>query len=206
MKMLIADDHAITRKGLISILVGEFDDLTVVEAADGAQLLKNASVGNWDIIISDISMPGRSGIEILVELKGMVPHVPVLLLSSYTEEQYAVRAIKAGAAGYITKLNAVEELVGAVKHILGGKKYITPMIAELLAESYSSSKPLHENLSDREFEVLKLITESKTVSEIGHLLSLSVNTINTYRSQILKKMGMTKTAELVHYAISHNLF
>lgn len=206
MKILIADDHAITRKGLISILFGEFDDLVVVEAEEGAQLLKKAATGDWDMIISDIAMPGRSGIEILNELKELVPQVPVLLLSSYSVEQYAVRAIKAGAAGYLTKLSAPDELIGAMEHILAGKKYITPAIAELLAESYSSNKPVHENLSDREFEILKLIAESRTVSEIGELLSLSVTTINTYRSQILKKMGMTKTAELVHYAISNNLF
>jgi two-component system invasion response regulator UvrY len=206
MKILIADDHTIVRKGLVAILINEFAGATIVEAKEGAELLKKASSGNWDVIISDISMPGRSGIEILMELKELAPQTPIIFLSSYTVEQYAVRAIKAGAAGYLTKQDASDELVVAVKHVLGGKKYITPQIAELLVESYSNNKPLHENLSDREFEILKLIAESKSVSEIANQLSLSVNTINTYRTQVLKKMCMTKTAELVHYVISNKLF
>jgi two-component system invasion response regulator UvrY len=206
MKILIADDHAIARKGLISILFGEFDELAITEVAEGSELLKQAASGHWDIIISDISMPGRSGLEILVELKATVSQVPVLVISAYTEEQYAVRAIKAGAAGYLTKHSAADELVGAIRHILGGKKYITPRIAELLADSYSKDIPAHEKLTNREFEILKLLAENKSVSEIGHLLSLSVHTANTYRARILDKMGMTTTAELVHYTISNHLF
>lgn len=206
MKILIADDHSIVRKGLTTILMDELPNAMIGEASDGAELLSLASNDNWDIIISDISMPGRSGMEILKELKEAAPKIPVLILSVHAPEQYAVRTIKAGAAGYLTKESAPEELVKIVRHIISGRKYITPEIAEMLAESYNDNdKPPHENLSDREFEVMKLIASGRTVSEIADVLSLSVNTISTYRSRILEKMRMGTNAELTHYTISNKL-
>ncbi len=205
MKILIADDHSVVRRGLVTILKDEFPLALIAEATDGAELLQKASADNWDIVISDISMPGRSGMEILKELKEVAPKVPVLILSVHAPEQYAVRTIKAGASGYLTKESAPELLVKVVQHIMGGRKYITPEIAEMLAESYNDDKPVHENLSDREFEVMKLIASGKTVSEIGNMLSLSVNTISTYRSRILEKMRMASNSELTHYTISNKL-
>ena len=206
MKILIADDHSVVRRGLINILADDFPHATIEDAKDGAELLQKACNNDWDIIISDISMPGRSGMEILKELKDLVPKIPVLILSIHSPEQYAVRTIKAGAAGYLTKESAPEELVKIVKHIISGRKYITPEIAEMLADSYNdSNKPIHENLSDREFEVMKLIASGKTVSEIANILSLSVNTISTYRSRIMEKMHMATNAELTHYTISNKL-
>jgi two-component system invasion response regulator UvrY len=206
MKILIADDHSIVRRGLITILMDELPHALISEAKDGAELLQMASGDSWDIIISDISMPGRSGMEILKELKEAAPKIPVLILSIHPPEQYAVRTIKAGASGYLTKESAPEELVKIVRHIISGRKYITPEIAEMLAESYNDNdKPPHENLSDREFEVMKLISSGKTVSEIADVLSLSVNTISTYRSRILEKMRMGTNAELTHYTISNKL-
>jgi len=206
MKILIADDHSVVRRGLITILADDFPHALIAEAKDGAELLQKASADNWDIIISDISMPGRSGMEILKELKEAVPKIPVLILSVHSAEQYAVRTIKAGAAGYLTKESAPDELVKIVRHIISGRKYITPEIAEMLAESYNdNNKPPHENLSDREFEVMKLIASGKTVSEIADILSLSVNTISTYRSRIMEKTRMTTNAELTHYTISNKL-
>jgi len=207
MRILIADDHTIVRRGLLSILAIEFPNAVIAEAKDAVELLEKAATNKWDIIISDISMPGgRSGIEVLTDLKQIAPKTPVLFLSSYTVEQYAVRTIKAGAAGYLTKQEAPEELVKAVRQVLNGKKYITMDIAELLAVSYDDDKPIHESLSDREFEILKLIAASKTVSEIAELLSVSVNTVATYRSRILDKMNMTSNAQLVHYTITNKLF
>ncbi len=207
MRILIADDHTIVRKGLVAVLMQAFPDAVIAEAKDGTELLLKAATDKWDVIISDISMPGgRSGIEILSDLKQIAPKTPVLFLSSYTVEQYAVRTIKAGAAGYLTKQEAPEELVKAIHHVLKGKKYITMDIAELLAVSYDYDKPMHENLSDREFEIMKLIASSKAVAEIAELLSISVDTVATYRSRILKKMHMASNAQLVHYAIANSLF
>ncbi len=205
MKILIADDHGVVRKGLITILVEAFPFAEIIEARDGAELLQQADADKWDIIITDISMPGRSGMDILKDLKEIAPKVPILVLSVHAAEQYAVRTIKAGASGYLTKESAPDDLVKVVQHIVSGRKYITPEIAEMLAESYNDDKPAHENLSDREFEVMKLISSGKTVSEIADILSLSVNTISTYRSRILDKMQMSTNAELTHYTIKNKL-
>lgn len=206
MKILIADDHSVVRKGLTTILAEAFPFAEIEQAADGAELLQKATKHLWNIIITDISMPGRSGMDILKDLKEIAPKVPVLVLSIHAAEQYAVRTIKSGAAGYLTKESASEDLVKVVQHILSGRKYITPEIAEMLADSYNdSNKPIHENLSDREFEVMKLISSGKTVSEVAEILSLSVNTISTYRSRILEKMQMATNAELTHYTIKNKL-
>ncbi len=208
MNILIADDHSVVRRGLKTILVDAFPNATIEEASDGIELLNKALEQDWSIIVSDISMPGKTGIEVVKELKELKPKQKVLILSVHAAEQYAVRTLKAGAAGYLTKESAPEELVKAIEHIMGGRKYITPEIAEILVNiniDNSGSRQPHEALSDREFEVLKLIASGKTVSEIADILSLSIHTISTYRSRILEKMQMKNNAELTKYAISNSL-
>ncbi len=207
MKILIADDHTIVREGLKRILLEAFPFCEIHDVCDAADLLKKALHEKWDIIISDISMPGQSGIEVLKQIKEHAPQIPVLMLSMHAPEQYAVRAIKAGASGYLTKESAPFELVNAVEKILGGRKYITPQVAEVLAESIEQNfdKLPHEILSDREFEVLKLIAGGQSISKIGESLSLSVNTISTYRTRIMEKLNIHNNADLVKYAMKHNL-
>ncbi len=208
MTILIGDDHSVVRRGLRNILNDAFPFAQIEEASDGIELLDKALEQEWSIIISDITMPGKTGIEVLKELKETKPKQPVLILSVHAPEQYAVRTLKAGAAGYLTKESAPDELVKAVQHILSGRKYITSEIAELLVDVNSnedSNKKLHEILSDREFEVLKLIASGKTVSQIAEILSLSIHTISTYRSRILEKMRMSTNAELTKYAITNQL-
>lgn len=206
-KILIADDHAIVRQGLKQIIVEE-PDLTVAgEAQTAQQVLDLVRQRDWDVVVLDISMPGRSGLEVLKELKQERPRLPVLVLSMHPEEQFAVRALKAGAAGYLTKESAPEELITAIRKVLGGGKYVNATQAEKLAFALaaSSERSPHETLSDREYEVLRLIGSGRTVSEIAEQLSLSVKTISTYRARILDKMNLRNTAELMHYAISHRL-
>ena len=208
MTILIGDDHSVVRRGLRNILNDAFPFAQIEEASDGIELLDKALDQEWSIIISDITMPGKTGIEVLKELKETKPKQPVLILSVHAPEQDAVRTLKAGAAGYLTKESAPDELVKAVQHILSGRKYITSEIAELLVDVNSnedSNKKLHEILSDREFEVLKLIASGKTVSQIAEILSLSIHTISTYRSRILEKMRMSTNAELTKYAITNQL-
>ncbi|MEI6265132.1 MAG: response regulator transcription factor [Sphingobacteriia bacterium] len=208
MRILIADDHSLIREGLKKILLESLPFAEVHDVADSAELLKLAINEKWDIIISDISMPGQSGIEVLKQIKVHVPNIPILMLSMHAPEQYAVRAIKAGASGYLTKESVPYELVTAVQQILLGKKYITNRVAEVLAESlenYNNKLP-HEQLSDREFEVLRMIVEGKSISEIGEILSLNVNTISTYRSRIMEKMNIRTNADLVKYSMENKLF
>jgi two-component system, NarL family, invasion response regulator UvrY len=206
-RILIADDHSIVRRGLKEILLDEFPDACISEVNNGAELLNKARGETWNIIISDLSMPGRNGLETLKQLKTESPKIPVLILSMHPEDQYAIRVLRAGAAGYLTKESASDELVNAVRKILDGRRYITPSIAEKLAANLEQdvSKALHETLSDREFDVLKLIASGKTVSEIADFFSLSVNTVSTYRSRILEKMNMKTNAELTHYAVTKKL-
>lgn len=207
MKILIADDHSVVRKGLRLILTEEYPHAQIDEVADAVDLLKKVSKETYDVIISDISMPGRSGVEIIKEVKEFAPKTPLLVLSVHAAEEYAVRAIKAGASGYLTKDSAPDELIKAVEYILRGKRYITPEISELLADAYGDNldKPPHENLSNREFEVMKFIAAGKSISEMAESLSLSVNTISTYRARILEKMHMHTNTELIKYAIEHKL-
>ncbi|MDE3143012.1 MAG: response regulator transcription factor [Bacteroidota bacterium] len=207
MKILIADDHSVVRKGLRLILTEEYPHAQIDEVADAVDLLKKVSKETYDVIISDISMPGRSGVEIIKEVKDFALKTPLLVLSVHAAEEYAVRAIKAGASGYLTKDSAPDELIKAVEYILRGKRYITPEISELLADAYGDNldKPPHENLSNREFEVMKFIAAGKSISEMAELLSLSVNTISTYRARILEKMHMHTNTELIKYAIEHKL-
>lgn len=208
MRIILADDHSIVRRGLKEILVDEFPEIIVEEASDGSELLKLARNGKWDCIISDLSMPGRNGLEILKVLKTEFPQIPVLILSIHAEELYAIRALKSGAAGYLTKDTAPDELVKAVRQILQGRKYITPSIAEKMASNLDADphKQPYELLSDRELNVMKMIAAGKTVSEIAVELSLSVNTISTYRARILEKMNLKNNSELTYYVISNNLF
>lgn len=206
-RILIADDHSIVRRGLKDILEQEFADVHISEVNNGKDLIKLAKAEDWNIVISDLTMPERNGLEVIKILKEEKPDLPVLILSMHPEDQYALRVLRAGAAGYLTKESAGDELIKAVRYILQGRKYITPSVAEKMASQLTNdtSKQLHELLSDREFNVLKLIASGKTVSEIADMLNLSVGTISTYRSRILEKMQLRTNAELTHYAIQQSL-
>jgi DNA-binding NarL/FixJ family response regulator len=207
LKILIADDHPIVRQGLKQILSEESDMGVFGEAQNSQEVLELVQKQDWDIVILDINMPGRGGIDVLKELKHERPKLPVLMLSVHPEDQYAVRALKAHASGYMTKDSAPEELVKAIRKILRGGKYISSTLAEKLAFDLETEteKPLHETLSDREHQVLLMIASGKTVSEIAEELSLSVKTIDTYRARILEKMKMRTNAELTYYAIKNKL-
>ncbi|NCI45294.1 response regulator transcription factor [Sediminibacterium sp. WSJ-3] len=196
------------RSGIALLLKNHYPHATVTEVSDGAELLREAVRGTWDLIISDISMPGRTGAELVKELYQLVPGVPILMLSSYPAEQYALRTLKMGASGYLTKQASTEELIKAVESLLSGKKYITPEVADILASSLSvhDDRPLHEQLSEREYEVFKYLSHGSSVSEIAETLSLSVHTISTYRTRLLQKLALQNNADLVRYAIEHNLF
>lgn len=207
MRILLADDHSIVRRGLKDILIEEFPEAVIEEAGDGISLLKHMKNGKWDIVISDLSMPGRNGLETLKSLKSEFPNTPVLILSMHPEDLYAIRVLKAGASGYMTKESAPDELIKAIRLILNGRKYITPGVAEKMASNLdiNADKQPHELLSDREFDVMKLIASGKTVSEIANDLSLSVNTISTYRARVLEKLNFKTNSELTFYVISNNL-
>jgi len=206
MKILLADDHAVVRHGLRQILTDAFKRATYGEARNAQEALDLVWKQEWDVVVLDITMPGRSGLEVLREIKQSKPRLPVLVLSMHPENQFAVRVLKCGAAGYMTKESAPEELVGAVKKVLAGGRYVSNALAENLAASLSANqKAPQEKLSDREFQVLRLIASGKMVTDIARELSLSVKTISTYRSRILDKMGMKNNAELMHYAIQNRL-
>ena len=206
-KILVADDHAIVREGLKQI-VRETSDMEVAgEAADGRQVFQMVANDDWDVVLLDIGMPGKSGIDILKELKAEKPGLPVLMLSMYPEEQYAVRALKAGASGYLTKESVPDELINAIRKVSAGGKYVSSSLAEKLAYDLEADaeKPLHETLSDREYQVMNMIAKGETLKDIADELCLSIKTISTYRSRILEKMRMKNNAELMHYAIKHEL-
>lgn len=211
-RVLIADDHAILRQGLRQILA-DTEEMTVAgEAASGVEVMKMIRGGadktgacRFDVVLLDIAMPGRSGVEVLKQIKDEMPKLPVLVLSMYPEDQYAVRLLKAGAAGYLNKESAPELLVAAIRKVAMGKKYISPAVAELLAERLDGKGPQHAELSDREYQILLQIASGKAVSEIAAALSLSVKTVSTYRARVLEKMQMKSNAELTHYAIKNQL-
>ncbi len=207
MKFLIADDHAIVRKGLIQLLREEFTTAEVAEVTNGNEVLEEVRKQLWDAILLDISMPGRNGIEILKQLRTNGIKTPVLIVSMYPEEQYAIRALRAGASGFLSKESANEELLAAVHKILSGRKYISASIADKLADQLAETGEIltHELLSDREMQVLQLIASGKTVSEIAEEISLSVNTISTYRTRVLEKLSLHNNAELTRYALNHGL-
>jgi two-component system, NarL family, invasion response regulator UvrY len=206
-KILIADDHAIVREGLKQILSESPDLVVVAEASTGQEVLEKIGKNDLDLVVLDIAMPGRGGLDILKEIKTQRPRLYVLMLSMYPEEQYAVRVLKSGASGYLTKESAPAELVRAIRQISQGKKYISPSLAEKLAIDLeiSPDRPPHETLSDREYQVMCMIASGKTLREIADGLSLSIKTISTYRSRILEKMNMKTNAELTHYAIKNKL-
>lgn len=206
-RVLIADDHAIVRDGLKQIFKETSDIVVAGEAANGTEVIEKIKFEKYDLVVLDISMPGRGGLDVLKYIKLHNPTLPVLVLSMYSEDQYAIRVLKAGAAGYLTKESASEQLISAVRRIYEGHKYVSLGLAEKLAESLDSNrrKTGYEALSDREFQVLRLIGSGMTVGEIAEELSLSVKTISTNRARILEKMGMKNNAELICYAIRHNL-
>jgi two-component system invasion response regulator UvrY len=206
-RILVADDHPLLRSGLKQVLSQE-PDLTVAgEAENSEQVLQQISERDWDIIVLDITMPGRGGLDVLREIRRKRPALPVLMLSMHSEDQFAVRAIKAGANGYLSKETAGSELVTAIRKVLTGKKYVSPNLAEMLANSLDSdaARPPHAGLSDREFQVLCEIASGKTVSQIAQETSLSVKTVSTYRSRVLEKMKMRNNSELTRYALQNGL-
>ena len=206
-KILIADDHPVVRKGLKEI-IEEIPDMVVSsEANNGQEALEKVRKNDFDIVVLDISMPGISGLDILKQLKSEKPELSILVLSMYPEEQYAVRVLRAGASGYLTKESAPEELIAAIRKASKGGKYISSSLAEKLAFDLETDaeRQLHETLSDREYQVMRMIASGKTAKEIGEKLFLSVKTISTYRARILEKMEMKSNAELIHYALKHGL-
>ena len=208
MRILIADDHAVIRRGLKQILLDEYPSADIEEARDAEAAIKKSITGNWDIIISDLSMPGRSGLDLVQHIRQNFPRLPVLILSIHPEEQYAIRALKAGAAGYLNKEAAPEELVMAVQRVLQGRKYISASIAEKMADELDkekTNKASHELLSDRELDVFKLIAGGTSVTDISEKLSLSITTVSTYRARIMNKMNMKSNADLTRYALENNL-
>lgn len=207
LRILIADDHAIVRKGLRQLLMEEYPTAVIEETGDAESLINKALQQEWDVVICDMSMPGRSGLDALRQLKQSIPSLPVLIMSMHPEDQYALRVLKAGASGYLNKESIHDELIQAIQTVLLGKRYITTSIAEKLAEAFNagSDQQLHESLSDREFDVFKLLATGKSVSDIAAQLSLSVTTVSTYRSRIMDKMSMRSNAELTRYAIEKGL-
>jgi len=205
--VLIADDHAVVRQGLKQILQETQDMHLAGEAADGHEALALTRSAQWDVLVLDLTMPGLGGLDVLKEVQAERPHAPVLILSMHAEDQFAVRLLKAGAAGYLNKETAPEELIQAIRKVVDGGKYISTVLAERLAFEMdpNSDKPRHESLSDREFQVLRLLASGKAVKEIAEELSLSPKTISTYRARILDKMNMRTNAELIHYAIQNKL-
>jgi len=206
-KVLIADDHSVVRAGLKQIISGVPDMIVVDEAENATEVLDKIRKTYYSVVVLDIAMPGKSGLDALKEIKAEFPRLPVLMLSMYPEDQYAIRALRSGAAGYMTKDSAPEELVTALRTVSTGRKYISPSLAERLAFNLDSDtkKESHEMLSDREYQVLCLIARGKTISEIAEQLSLSVKTISTYRGRILEKMQLKNNAELTNYAVRHHL-
>ncbi|MGM0530813.1 MAG: response regulator [Bacteroidota bacterium] len=206
-RVLIVDDHTIVRKGIRQLLE-ETDDIRIDgEAGQSSEMFDKLEEKEYDVILLDISLPGRNGVEALKELKGNYPDIPVLILSMYPEEQYALRVMKAGAAGYLTKGSAPDEMVHAIRTVYKGKKYVSTSLAETLAEHVNgyTGSPEYKNLSDREFEVLKRIASGQSLTEIASHLSLSVKTISTYRSRILKKIGLNNNSDIVKYAMKNGL-
>lgn len=206
-RILIADDHPVVRAGLKRIISETSRIVVGDEASNGHEVLEKIWKNDYDVVLLDISMPGINGLDVLKQIKSKSPELPVLMLSIHDEEQYAVRTLKAGASGYLTKESAPDELIEAIRKAHLGRKYVSPSLAEKLAFDLEidDKRPLHETLSDREYQVMCMIASGKTVTEIAKELSLSVKTISTYRSRLLKKMRMENNAELIRYAIKNQL-
>lgn len=207
MRILVVDDHAVVRHGVKQILVEHFTTSLIGEARSAEDMLREIQASKWDMVVLDIGMPGKGGLDALKELKRIQPKLPVLVLSAYPEDQLALRLLRAGAAGYLSKDSAPRDLVHATKKILEGGRFISTSLADLLAANLETSleKPLHEQLSDREYQVMCLIAVGKSLKDIADELSVSVSTINTYRARILEKMHAKNNTELTHYAIENRL-
>lgn len=205
MRVLIADDHAIVRKGL-SQMVKSLNQISIIdEAEDGIEVLDKFKKNPYDLIILDLSMPNKNGLDTLKDIIAINPNTRVLILSVYAEEQYAVRSFNSGASGYITKNTAPTELLNAVQQVLNGKKYISPALAERLINLKNIEKPLHENLSDREYQIMLMSAEGYSISKIAEELKISVKTVSTYRKRILEKMNFDNFIQVMHYTIEHRL-
>jgi two-component system, NarL family, invasion response regulator UvrY len=204
-RVLLVDDHAVVRQGLKQVLAEALPDATFGDAGNADEALRMVRTANWDIVVLDMSLPGKSGIELLKELRAAHPRLPVLVLSMHPEEQFAIRALKAGAAGYVTKRTAARDVVAAVRKVLSGGRYVSASLAERLAAQTQagSVEAPHETLSDREYQVFRLLAMGKTVKQIGKELDLSPQTVSTHRTHILEKMGLESNAELIQYAM-HN--
>ncbi len=206
-RVLIADDHAIVRQGLRLILLDTPDMVVAGEAANGVEAMHMVRKGGWDVVLMDVTMPERNGIDTLKLLKKEYPKLPVIILSMHPEEHYAVRALKAGASGYLTKQSAPDQLVTAIRQVAGGKKYVSAAVAEQLANAIGedTDKLPHEKLSDREYQTLCLIASGRGLSQIAEELNLSVKTVSVYRARLLEKMQLKNNAELTHYGVKHGL-
>lgn len=207
MKILIADDHPLVRQGLKQVLEAQDGLRVVAEAKDGDDAVALAGRVDWDVAVIDYNMPGKSGVELVKELRRRYPERPVLVLSMYPEDRYALRLLKAGAAGYLNKESAPEELVGALHKVAGGGRYVSAALGEKLALAMAggADEPAYEKLSDREYQIMWLLASGKTVGDIARQLFLSANTVSTYRARILKKINVRNNAELMRYAIRHQL-
>ncbi|MEQ1677312.1 MAG: response regulator transcription factor [Chitinophagaceae bacterium] len=203
-RIILADDHSFIRMGLIQILKDEYPSAEIKEVEDGDALIKEVMLHDWDLVISDLDMPGRNGLEALEQIKKIKPSLPVIILSMYTEDLYALRVIKAGASGYLNKNAAPTELIKAIKRISLGRKYITSDIAEQLLAHSDDKKP-HEVLTNREFEIFKLLANGKTISQIAETLSLALTTVSTHRSRIMEKLNLSTNSDLTRYAIAHSI-
>ena len=206
-RLLIVDDHPLVRRGIVEVLAEAFPGGSIAEASDGAEALQAVYDGTWDLVVLDLSLPGRTGLDVLKEIRGACPRLPVLILSTYPEQQFATRALRAGACGYLNKGSPPEILVSAVRKVLAGGRFISATLGESLAADLDRdfSRPLHECLSDREYHVMLRIASGKTVSEIAEEIHLSVKTISTYRAWVLEKMHMKNNAELTQYGMREKL-
>lgn len=203
-RIILADDHSFVRLGIIQILKDEYPYAEIKQVGDAESLIKEVSLHDWDLVITDLDMPGRSGLEALEQIKMMKPELPVLVLSIYPEDLYAVRVLKAGASGYLNKNSAPDELIVAIQRIIMGKRYITPEIAEKFLDTDTSKKP-HELLSNREFEVFKLLAKGKTVSQVAEMLSIALTTVSTHRSRVMEKLNLSTNSDLTRYAIANHI-
>jgi DNA-binding NarL/FixJ family response regulator len=206
-RILIVDDHELLRRGLKGILADAFPELVVGEAVDAQQALAEVEKGHWDVVLLDISMPGRGGLEALEDFKRLRPQLPVVMLSAFPEKDYALRAFRLGASGYVSKQGASSELLAAIRKVLAGGRYVTPTLAEALAATLAGETPSapHEQLSNRELQVLRMVAQGKPLKEIAAELSLSEKTIGTYRTRISRKLGLGTNVELTRYAFQHKL-
>jgi len=208
MKILLVDDHLVVRQGVKQILADEFPGATFGEAASAAEAMRESTRQEWTIVLLDLTLPDRSGLEALADLKALRPRVPVLVLSMHPETEFALRVIRAGASGYLTKQSAAEEMLAAVHKALAGGRYITTSLAEKLAADAvagTGARPPHEELSDREFQTLRLLAAGKAVKEIATTLGLSSKTVSTYRARVLEKLQLKSTVDLARYAMTHRL-